>query len=215
MKRVLLWLGLIFVFTIYGCHAPYPITEGTKVYAVSDYLHSGILIEREDTNQQFNYSYYSFIDVNYYLDGHHSFDDLYHAIFEESLSAVEVGEMTTTDTIDQVILTLPYAQVPDGWLFHISEENIAQGWESMSSMMFGSKGNYLTNRFYGGMEFKYYETERPWTGVYNCAEFTADMLHFMGVDIHSGWYTYNEELLRLQLNQLTKPVSFVSNSGKN
>ncbi len=207
-KRVFVILfGLIFW---QSCHAPYPISEGTKVYVVSDYLHNGILIQRDLTNAMYDYTYYSFIDINYYLEGHTGFPDLWHAIFEESRSAVEVGHSLTNEPIQTIVTRLPYAQIPDGWLFYVSEDNIQKGVDFIYRVILASKGNFITNRSYYEMTFNYYLSERSWTGFYNCAHFSADMLHAMGVSIASGWYTYNNDTFRFQLDQLSERASFTN-----
>lgn len=199
---------LIFLL-ITSCSSYINETNETEVYALSDYLHNGVIIKRKINSKVNHFTYYSFVSLEYYLYGRTDGEGLYRAFTGQSDSAVEIAVCEGEFDIDKVVKYLPYAQIPDAWLFYVSEENISNGLEFIKREMFGKYGNKVDERNYF-FHYEYYLTEKKWTAFYSCASFSADFLYNMGIPVKPGWYTYNCELFRMQMDLLTKQINFTN-----
>jgi len=197
----------IIIFLFFSCDKYSPDENGIEVYAVSDYLHNGVIIKRKINNLTNHFTYYSFVSLEYYLYGKVNFEGLYRAFTGLSDSAVEIATCEGEFDIAEIVKYLPYAQIPDGWLFYVSEEDIQNGLNFIKNDILGNCGQKIDeiNYFF---KYEYYLAEKRWNAFYNCASFSADFLYNMGIPVKPGWYTYNCELFRLQSDLLTERISF-------
>ena len=198
-------------WTICSCSVYTPDENGVEVYALCDYLHNGVMIVRRGDGGTNRFYFYSFIEVNYYLHGNRDMDDLLAALFTETESAVEVGYGEGPYEIEDIFGSLSFVGVPSGWLFRFSEEKIARGIRFIDEVMLDGKKESVGNWYSPRMTYAYYRSARAWTALYNCGSFTADVLSKMGAPLDAGWYTYNNELLRIQLDAIKKQETFDTN----
>jgi hypothetical protein len=212
-SRIMKHLALLLIFIVMllissSCILPYKITEGTPVYAVCDYLHCGVIIHEKTPENLNKFTFYSFIDINWYLDGNTGSGDFFNALFSKAPSALEVGTYEGEKELHQVIGQLAFWQIPDGWLFPIPKENLQNGYDFLERDVLGNEGELIDTKTYRDWSYEYYRAEQSYTMFLNCVNLSAYILQAMGVNIRASWYIYTNEIMRGRLNRLTDMISF-------
>jgi len=207
-KLIMFVLIMIILSFNSSCILPYKITEGIDVYAVCDYLHCGIVTHTKVSETINRYTHYTFVDIEWYVNGNMGFCELFSALFLDAPSALEVGVYEGEKELDEIINGLFYAQTPDGWKFPVPEESFQKGIDYINNDIIGNNGKYIKTIHSSNFEFNYYETEQTYNMFYNCMNFTAYVLQEMGVDIGASWYVYTNPIIRNRLNCLTSMITF-------
>jgi hypothetical protein len=194
-----------------GCTPELPSAGPVDVYVAADYFHSGILVHRALAGGTNRFDYYSFIEIDYYLNGDNGFSGTVKALLENMPSAVEIATYVGTDGLPQAVGSLFYAQWPDGWHFRLQESNVLAGLAYISNGIIGGKGETVGGFNYGIFQYSFYRSEATWSFLYNCCNFSADVLSHMGLPIAAGFYTYSADFLRMKLDSLTPMIAFPTN----
>ncbi len=208
MRKFILFCILTGFFLIISCITPYQISGGQEVYAVCDYLHCGVLVTEELTGGNIRYTHYTFVDEDWYVHGNLDFGGLIDALFRKSPSALEISVHEGSETLEDVLAGLNYSVTPDAWRFHVPEDKVIDGLDYIHDFVVGDEGEEITVWNYNKFEYTFFSTEQTYHIFYNCMNFTAYTLQYMGIDINASWYVYTNPIIRRRLNKLTPMISF-------
>jgi hypothetical protein len=212
MKRPysILYLPFVLICTAFliSCITRYESDEGLKVYVLADYLHNGVLVQDTLPDGKYEYTYFSFVDFNYYYEGNTGSGDLFSALFTDATSAVHEGTYTGTLELKEMAEFFPYDQTPDAWMFRVPKENIEEAKEYIYADIIGNKGERIGQSKGKYFTYDYLESEMHWSSLYSCSHFTADVIQHMGINIRSSYYIYTNDILRSRLDKLTDRISF-------
>ena len=188
-----------------ACVQPYAATEGVAVYVVSDWFHSGVIIEEGD-GPDYTYTFYTFGDRAWYQEGTRGFRAGFQAVLRGSDAVVAKGVVTTDAGIQSIIDGVRLEGRPNGWLFVIPRTELDEALDYLNADVIRNPDTPIARESSGGFEYSFYDARRPYHVFNSCVQFTAGFLARAGLDFEPVWYFYTNAILRDRLNRLTEMV---------
>jgi hypothetical protein len=188
-----------------SCVQPYSRDEGVPVYVLADHFHSGILVQ-DGPAPSYTYTFYTFGDRRWYLEGRRDFWDGFNAALLTSDAVVAEGVLSTHADVRSVVDGARLQGEPNGWRFLVPRDALDRALEFVRSELIVDSSSPLSTGSYRGFGYTFYESRRPYTMFYSCVQFTAEFLSHAGIDFEPVWYFYTNDILRDRLNQVTDMV---------
>ena len=195
--------GVFATALLTACASPYLETEGVRVYVLSDYFHSGILIQ-EGTPPEYTYTFITFGDRAWYGDGERGFWVGARAALQPTDGVVAVGTMMTGSDVTSILGEIRLGSTPNGWLFRVPPDALDRALHHLRSEIMTDPDTPLSQSTSGGFTYSFFGSQKPYHMFYSCVQFTAEFLTVAGVDFEPIWYFYTNAILRGRLNELTE-----------